>query len=169
MSYTSFFMSFFFFRHRWLYRPAVQQQQPPQSNRKTRRNDPPPTPTPLVTTNTATTSTGASAGAEPASNSVPRPTATTTANHTRSSTNKALRTIPEEVPVSNREESEESEGELTQPQFVTQPELTQPAAQIIRGKLLCSVHFRCYCFFVFVPDDMEQEMVHSTYASSYSN
>eukprot|EP01032_Pedospumella_encystans_P007961 gene7961-9491_t len=114
--------------NRWLYRPDVQQQ--PQSSRKTRRNDPTPipTPTPVATS---------SAGAEPAIVSTTTVTGTATAtasNNTRSSATKALRTVPEEEQGSQGEEGEEeSEGELTQPQFVTQPELTQPVVQITRA------------------------------------
>ena len=116
---------------RWLYRPAVQQQ--PQSSRKTRRNDPPPTPIPTPVPVT----TASSGSAEPAIVSTTSATGSATAtNNTRSSTSKALRTIPEEEHVSQDEGEEESDDKLTQPQFVTQPELTQPIAQITRGNLL---------------------------------
>eukprot|EP01032_Pedospumella_encystans_P008113 gene8113-9664_t len=115
--------------NRWLYRPDVQRQQP-QSSRKTRRNDPTPTPTPTPTPVT----TASSGTAEPAIVSTSAGTGTATAgNNTRSTTSKALRTIPEEEQVSYDEGEEKSDGDLTQPQFVTQPDLTQPVVQITRA------------------------------------
>lgn len=101
---TNFFFNFFFifYVHRWLYRPDVQQL----SGRKTRRTDP------VITTNITTTTTPASMAT-----SVTTGVAIPTARDTGS----ALRTIPE----GEMSGGEESESDLTQPQFVTQPDLTQ--------------------------------------------